>query len=251
MATTVQRPDSPLAAREAEPRPRGDRFVATGLFLLAALFVAVQLLAGTVIPPLAVPAVLYALLGAAVLRWHPRWLLAAVAVLMLVHVVSSLPFLAEALAHPETPATFVPDALIVVVAFVVIVGAVLGLRRGGAARRRPVAVVGAVAAVGVITLSALSAAGVASDARQDGDVPVPAAQAQFPERVEVAAGGAVLWVDNQDAFRHTLVVEGTDLHAELPGSTAVRVDTDLAPGTYRYFCDVPGHDGMEGELVAR
>jgi plastocyanin len=246
MATVAERPDVRL---DTEPPRAGDRFVGSGLLLLAALFVSVQVMAREVIPPLAIPAVVYAALGAAVLWQARRWLVITTIVLIVAHVASSIPFLAEALAHPETPASFLPDALIIIVAVAVFAGAIAGLR--GVVTRRPITLTGGVLAAVVVVISAVAASGVDADVLQAGDVPIEAVGAYFPAQVQVPAGGAVLWVDNQDPFRHTLVIEGTDVHVELPGSTSVRVPTDLAPGTYRYLCDVPGHERMTGELVAR
>lgn len=250
MTATADRFD---ARRDAPPpvsRPTGDRFVAAGLLLLAGLFVVVQVLAGEVIPPLAVPAVLYAGFGLALLRWRPRWLLLTVAGLVVVHVVTSIPFIVGSLSHPETPATFLPDALIVIGAVTVAAAAAFGFRGGGTRARRRLTIGAGVAAVGAGAITALAAGQVTADPQQPGDVAVTAEQTRYPDRVELPTDG-VLWVDNQDAFRHTLVVEGTDVHVELPGSASVRVPTDLEPGTYRYYCDVPGHERMQGELVVR
>ena len=249
MTTTADRLDTrPGAASAADEA--GDRFVGSGLLLLAALFVSVQVLAGEVIPPLAVPVVLYTALGAAVLRWRRRWLLITVVVLVTVHLLTSVPFIAAALAHPETPASFLPDTFILVVALAVGIGAIMGVRAPDA-NRRPVTAVAAAGVFLAVAISAVAATGVGSEEQQPGDVTVEAVSSQFPDEVVVPTEGAVLWVDNHDPFRHTVVVEGTDIHAELPGSTAVRVPVDLAPGTYRYFCDVPGHSRMEGQLVVQ
>ncbi len=244
MSTVLDRPDAPTS--EA-PTRRGDRFVATGLLVIAVLFAGTQVIAGEIIPPLGVATVVYAVLGAVVARRAPRWLVLAIVGLLGVHLVTSAPFLVEALAHPETPASFLPEAYIVLAVLTVAAGAVAGSRRsrlafGGAA---------GVLAIMLTVASLTVAATVSPDERQPGDVPVPTAHALFPEVLEIPAGGAVLWVDNQDAYRHTLVVEDAGVHAELPGSTAVRVEVDLEPGTYTYFCDVPGHERMVGEIVAR
>lgn len=248
MTAVTERPAPHL---ETDQPPAGDRFVGIGLFLLTALFTGVQIMAGELIPPLAVPAVIYLGLGMAVLRRRPRWLLITVTVLLLLHLASSIPFIAAALAHPETPASFLPDAFITIVGLSVVAGAIAALRKTGPGRRRPITVVAGVVAVLAVGVSVVAAGGVESDVHEPGDVAVEALGALFPEQLQAPAGGAVLWVDNQDPIRHTLVIEGTDVHAELPGSTAVRVEADLAPGTYRFFCDVPGHERMEGDLVVQ
>jgi plastocyanin len=133
----------------------------------------------------------------------------------------------------------------------VLVGVVLRWRSApDRARRRTVA--GAVGiALTATVVSLVAAASVDADARQDGDVAIVTERSAFPERVEVPAGEGVLWVDNQDAFHHTFVIDGTDVRQVLAASSSVRIPVDLAQGTYRFWCDVPGHESMEGVLDVR
>ena len=42
---------------------------------------------------------------------------------------------------------------------------------------------------------------------------------------------------------------GPGRRGRVPVSTDVRIPADLAPGTYRYYCDIAGHESMEGTLV--
>lgn len=226
----------------------GDPTLGGGLLAMAALFGAVQIIAGEVIPPVAVAVAVYTVFGVALLVRRRRWLVLTTVGLMALHVITSLPFLAGSLAHPETPATFLPDALIMVVALAVVARAVAWLR--GRDGRRPIISAAAGVAVVLLAVSLVATAAVESVGQQPGDVTVVAEDVAFPEEVVVPAGDT-LWVSNQDPLRHTLVVEGTAVRAELPGSTAVRVTADLPAGTYRYFCDVAGHEGMEGILVVR
>ncbi|MPZ74076.1 MAG: hypothetical protein GEU74_12745 [Nitriliruptorales bacterium] len=231
----------------ATPTAAGDRFVAVALVALAAVFVALQVIAGEITPFWAPPVVVYLLLGLGLLWRAPRWLLIVAIVVPLLQVATGLPFMIPGFTHPETPASFLPEVFIVVGSLTVIAGAIVALRRTQRSRR-PIAITAGVIAAAAVLTSAVASAGVASDARQAGDVAVTAANVSYPERIEIEQGGA-LWVENQDSFRHTFVVEGTNVRAELPGSTAVRVDGDLAPGTYKFFCDVPGHEeAMQGAL---
>jgi len=78
--------------------------------------------------------------------------------------------------HPETPASSLPDVFIVVTSVAVVVGAVIGLRGAERRSRRPITVVASLVAAG---------AGVTSAARQAGDVPVTAANVDYPERVDL------------------------------------------------------------------
>ncbi|MEX2621268.1 MAG: hypothetical protein WD250_13725 [Egibacteraceae bacterium] len=45
------------------------------------------------------------------------------------------------------------------------------------------------------------------------------------------------------------MIEGQLDAVELPANTDVRTPADLEPGTYRYYCDIVGHEAMEGTLV--
>jgi plastocyanin len=246
MATTLERPEP---TRTQPPTRTGDRFVAVAAASLAVVLLVIQGLAGHVIPPLAIFAALYLGLGIAIGVRRSRWLLGAIIVLSLVYLVGSIPFFVVNLAHPESPASFLSEAFVVVALLSTVIGAIAGWRGARPGSRRPVAI-GAAAAVGLaVVVTLVASSGVESDVAQPADVPVESVRSTFPERLEVPAGEAVLWVDNQDPFHHTLVIEGTDVHVALPGSTAVRVPVDLSPGTYRYFCDVPGHERMEGEIV--
>ncbi len=233
----------------ARPAVAGDRFVALGLFVLAAMFVALQVIAGEVTPFWGLPAVIYLALGLAILWRALRWLLIVAVVVPLLQVATGAPFMIQGFTHPETPASFLPEVFIVVASVVVVVGAAMALRGADRRSRRPIAALAGLIVAGAVTVSVVATSGVSSAVKQGGDVPVTAANVNYPERIEVQQGGA-LWAQNQDPFRHTFVVEGTNVRAELPGSAAVRVDVDLAPGTYKFVCDVPGHEEtMRGVLV--
>ena len=243
-----------ITANEVTPRTAttGDRFVGTGLLLLAAVFVALQVIAGEITPFWGLPAVIYLLLALAVLWRAPRWLLIVAIVLPVVQVATSLPFMLPGFSHPETPASFLPDVFIVIGSVAVAAGAATALpRRAERRARRPIGITAAVLAVAAMVTSVVAAGGVTSAAQQAGDVMVQAANVDYPDSVMVDQGGT-LFVRNDDPFRHTFVVEGTDIRTELPGSAAARVHVNLTPGTYTFFCDVTGHeDAMSGTLTVR
>ncbi len=66
--------------------------------------------------------------------------------------------------------------------------------------------------------------------------------------MRVTSGGSV-YVSNADLILHTFSVESTTLSQPLPERRSVRLRVGLDPGTYQFFCAVPGHEAMTGVLV--
>jgi hypothetical protein len=244
MSVTTEEPTPSTGARPAA----GDRSLGTVLLMLAAVLVAYQFVTAPFIPVLTVFTLLYTAAGIGVWRSRRPWLLVAAGLLAVAYVVGGAPVFVEHLAHPESPLGFLTDAVILVGLGTVIVGAVRALRGAAPGVHRPV-LVGAATIAGVaVVVSTIAVIGTASGVRQSDDVEVTVSDWAYPDLVLSAATSA-LWVDNHDPFHHTLLVEGTDVREVLPASTAVRIRVDLAPGTYRYFCDVPGHEAMSGTLL--
>ncbi len=74
-----------------------------------------------------------------------------------------------------------------------------------------------------------------------------------PDNASVQAGEVTIALDNSAQQRHTFVIEGREDDLKL-SANAGEVDTgsiELQPGTYTFYCDVPGHRpaGMEGTLT--
>jgi plastocyanin len=75
--------------------------------------------------------------------------------------------------------------------------------------------------------------------------------------VSAKAGSVTIDFDNRQATPHDVVVEdsgGTELgKTDLISSQTANTTVDLQPGTYTFFCDVPGHReaGMEGTLTVK
>jgi len=64
------------------------------------------------------------------------------------------------------------------------------------------------------------------------------------------AGDVVIDYVNDGSLQHTLNVEGKGCKLQVNS----RGDTDkgtvnLTPGTYKIFCDIPGHSSMKGTLT--
>jgi plastocyanin len=93
-----------------------------------------------------------------------------------------------------------------------------------------------------------------------GDRPPPVTITAFDlgfkeAEVTSAAGDVDIRYANEGELDHTLVFEGAPggLKLETPGGGTASGSINLAPGTYAYFCDLPGHRvaGMEGSLTVR
>ena len=113
---------------------------------------------------------------------------------------------------------------------------------------------GRVWGAGALVFVVMAAGSLAAAARVDdaviepGDAAVLAVEYEYPERVE-ARSGAGVFVDNEDTTRHTFVIEDDSAQVlEVPAGSTARVDIDMPPGSYRFYCDIPGHEGMAGTL---
>ena len=87
----------------------------------------------------------------------------------------------------------------------------------------------------------------------DGTVSVEASDLAFdPQQLSAAAGEIEVELDNVGAVEHDFVIEeagDTEVVVAGPGETATGT-IELEPGTYTFYCSVPGHReaGMEGTL---
>jgi plastocyanin len=215
----------------------------------AVVDLAAPALAGAVIPPLAVGAAL-TVVGLLVVRRRPFAGVVTLGVVNLLLVVSSAPFAAPNLLHPDSPLSFSHASISLLGRTIAVVAAVGAWRRvpQGAARKLTIAAAGLLGITAMVAISATIQTG--GEARAPGDVPVRVANAAFPAEVRVSQGGTLLF-ENRDLVRHTFTVEGTGVSRELPERSTVRIGVELEPGTYRFHCEVPGHESMTGQLLVR
>ena len=217
---------------------------------LAGVFVAIQILNGIIIPPLVAFVLAFTVLAMGLVRGRggSRTILAG-SVLAVLAVLGILPSAIADLSHPETPVGFVPTVVALVAAVTLVISAQQARRRAAASGVRPVAAT-ASTVIFLAVLGSAAAAVTTDDAeRQPGDVVVAAADTEYPARLEAANGDVAFFVMNEDLARHTFLIEGTDVSLEVPGSRSRRVETTLQVGQYRIYCDVAGHEDMEGTLV--
>ena len=117
---------------------------------------------------------------------------------------------------------------------------------GGSVRQLGLVSVAVVLVVGAMGLFAFSIFGGGDEEGDESDLTIVARDSRFPEKVNAPAGTFELLVRNKDRYRHTIVIEGQGVKSELPGHKTRRVEVTLTPGTYRFFCDVTGHENMRG-----
>ena len=88
--------------------------------------------------------------------------------------------------------------------------------------------------------------------------PTRAAQLAYTEtEVTAPAGNDTIEFDNPASLGHDVVIEDDDgnevAKTDLIASSTTTTTADLKPGTYTFFCSVPGHRdaGMEGTLTVK
>jgi plastocyanin len=65
------------------------------------------------------------------------------------------------------------------------------------------------------------------------------------------SGQVTVVVDNQDLWWHTFTIDELGVNLNVPSSGKRQVTFTAAPGTYTFYCGIPGHKdmGMQGTLV--
>lgn len=72
--------------------------------------------------------------------------------------------------------------------------------------------------------------------------------------LEAKAGTVTINLDNPANLSHNIAIDGVAEQGEVVGKDGVsKLTTDLAPGTYTFYCAVPGHrqGGMQGTLTVK
>ncbi len=101
------------------------------------------------------------------------------------------------------------------------------------------------------------AEGTAKAANGTLDIPVADAGLAFRfANAEAPAGRLSIVSKNPQATGHNIAVEGNGVDEKGPvvqGGADSKISVDLKPGTYTFYCSVPGHreGGMEGKLTVK
>lgn len=69
----------------------------------------------------------------------------------------------------------------------------------------------------------------------------------------IPAGEAIIAIRNDGGAPHNVTFEEADVKVQAAGGQAASDTYELEPGTYTYYCDVPGHrqQGMEGQVTVQ
>ncbi|HSJ50140.1 MAG TPA: multicopper oxidase domain-containing protein, partial [Actinomycetota bacterium] len=89
-------------------------------------------------------------------------------------------------------------------------------------------------------------------APSDGPVVMTAAITGFePSEIEVPAGQVTIEITNLDAFDHDFTIDELGQYVPFGANETVEVTFDAGPGTYTFYCSIPGHReaGMEGTIT--
>ncbi|HZQ83747.1 MAG TPA: cupredoxin domain-containing protein [Acidimicrobiales bacterium] len=123
----------------------------------------------------------------------------------------------------------------------------------------PLLIVAVVVFAGAMATSAI--AGTDGGAAKKSDIRLVAKNTKFsPKHLQFKAAGDKLQVDtaqvsvfvtNRDFWWHTFTIDKLDVNLRIPEGGHRRVTFKAPPGTYKFYCAVPGHTqaGMKGTLV--
>ena len=251
----------PAAARP--PRPALLKWTIASLLVGVALVVYLQVvILRSFEPPLALvfggPALAIAALLAGLRR---RWVPLLGALYWALVLAANAPYFAYDLTHPEFLESFIVSTTMSLAALVGLaagVGATLQNYQPAAGPRAPrwfAAGLTALAGLGVgaVLVAALPrpGVGVATLAQLPALTTAQYRYDQTELRAQVGVPVA-LRLENQDSSGHSFDIDALDVHVSMPpGAAALALFTATAPGTYTFYCNVPGHRelGMVGTVV--
>jgi nitrite reductase (NO-forming) len=72
-----------------------------------------------------------------------------------------------------------------------------------------------------------------------------------PSEIEAGEGEIPISIANVDAFEHDFTIDELDVQVLLGANESVDATFEAGPGTYVFYCSIPGHreSGMEGTLT--
>jgi plastocyanin len=200
-----------------------------------------------------------------VIALRRRWAPLVGALFWALFLAANSPYMVHDLAHPEFRATF---PFVVVLLATNVIGLAAGL--GAAVHNYRAPGTGSPTLPRWFTTGLLGLAGLSVGAILVGALPRasagvdPATLASLPPLTSIhvkfdqtelraKAGEAVaLRLENADPSGHSFDIDELNVHVSMPpGEPTLALFTPLTPGTYTFYCSVPGHReaGMVGTLV--
>jgi len=222
------------------------------------------LIVQTLIPPLAIiMALTLVVAGIVASRW--RWAPHLAILWCVASVIPGLAPYAYNLTHPAETGTFIATllglALLLITIVAGVAATVAGERQvaGGRAPRwlRGFLIGTATFVLGASLVAAIPPSDASAGVSAEALAQLPAlvsAQNRF-DRAELRAGVGetmALRLDNRDAERHYFDIDELNVHVAMPsGTPALALFRPSTPGTYTFYCRVPGHReaGMVGTLI--
>jgi plastocyanin len=123
-----------------------------------------------------------------------------------------------------------------------------------ATQRGPVLVAIVAVAIGVAAVGVPLARGSGARQAQGDDLQLGAHSARFSTTALTASSGQVnIDATNDDLFWHTVTIDKLGVDVRIPVKGHRRITFTAAPGTYTFYCAIPGHAGigMKGTLTVR
>jgi heme/copper-type cytochrome/quinol oxidase subunit 2 len=215
---------------------------------------------GQLIPPLTVLAVICAIIaGVITIGW--RWAPALGTLISAVIISGNMEHIQYNFSHPESTHQFAVTLFLVVVAIVGIVAGISTVTQNyrSAERRTPRALPFALTALVGLYLGAILVAAIPQGGAGVDDATLAAlpglATANFAfsqQEIRAKVGEVVaLRLENSDREGHSFDIDALNVHVAMPsGQPSLAVFTPAQPGTYSFYCGVPGHESaMTGTLV--
>ena len=230
-------------------------------FALAIVYASIMLIDQGAVATAIMVAVILMVAGSNLMGW--RWTPLLGAILPIVILAPSLPLVINDLMHPEAFDFFAFMVIFVALALVAVVagiGATVQNYRSGE-RRAPRIMVPALAALATLCLGAILVgaipreAGAAVSAEVLAGLPpitVPGFKFEQTQLTAKAGDTVALRLENTHNALHSFDVDALNVHVSAaPGTQRLILFTPSTPGTYTFYCAVPGHRelGMEGTLI--
>jgi plastocyanin len=200
------------------------------------------------IPPIAI-FILLAVIGAFLLRVREKAGAIMLAIVAILFLATSLPFIIPAISVPESSVDFLTTSLTVLSLVAMIVASVAILRRRSGANAMRFSIV--ITVLGALAVAGTAVARLAYEGAeaQPGDIEMVLENIEFSPQTITAEGGEEIsvFLENNDTVLHTFTIEELDVDVDVPGNGSARVTFDAAPGRYEFICE-PHEPDMDGTL---